>query len=384
MNIPSNFIKESTKLLSRIRYSKSALPVLTHVLVTMDATGISLTITDLDRWLETRGDIPPGPCEPESFLIPAEAMKAMKRADKNTTIHVTCKGPQKRREIRVVLVSGGISVESSYPTLEVSELPARPVLEAKEGEAAEEIVIPAKTLESLAIIAGCASNDATRYVLNGVLFTPDDGGRLVATDGRRLGCTPAVVPSVAFILPNQAVCVLAHPDFAGSDASVLLQTVNESQWVSIRSGRHHLMSKTIDGNYPSYQQVVPRDTPHLVTFSTDHRTSVIHWLRGLSDQDAAVNLTWERKGHLTLTQRSASDASAVMRAPVEIEGAPPQIAFAPCYLADGLEIGGTLCLSDELSPGICRHPGGRFCVIMPKRVTLATAAAVKVETEKAA
>ncbi|MEI6177151.1 MAG: hypothetical protein WCS43_09685 [Verrucomicrobiota bacterium] len=55
-------------------------------------------------------------------------------------------------------------------------------------------------------------------------------------------------------------------------------------------------------------------------------------------------------------------------------------------LAEGLEIGGTsdLCLIDELSPVICRHPNGRFCVIMPKRVALATATVVKAETEKAA
>jgi len=34
------------------------------------------------------------------------------------------------------------------------------------------------------------------------------------------------------------------------------------------------------------------------------------------------------------------------------------------------QIGSTLCLGDELSPGICRHPTGRFCVIMPMRVTI--------------
>nr|MCU0749737.1 hypothetical protein [Akkermansiaceae bacterium] len=55
---------------------------------------------------------------------------------------------------------------------------------------------------------------------------------------------------------------------------------------------------------------------------------------------------------------------------VEIEGKPPLTAFHPRYLADALEIGATLCLVDELSPGICRNPNGRFCVIMPMRVTL--------------
>ena len=41
----------------------------------------------------------------------------------------------------------------------------------------------------------------------------------------------------------------------------------------------------------------------------------------------------------------------------------------PWYLADALEIGSTLCLSDGLTPGVCRHPSGRFCLIMRCRIT---------------
>jgi len=50
-------------------------------------------------------------------------------------------------------------------------------------------------------------------------------------------------------------------------------------------------------------------------------------------------------------------------------GNPPVIAFNPRVLADALEIGSTLCLSEGLTPGVCRHPSGRFCVIMPCRIT---------------
>ena len=378
MNISSNYIRESAKLLSRIRHPRTTLPVLTHVLATLDATGITLAITDLDRWLETRMDIPPCPNEPETFLIPPDALKAMKQADKNTEIRITCKGTRKQRELRLHMVSGGVSVESRHPTLDVSEFPAHPIIEA------EEVPIPAKTMESLATVAGCASNDATRYVLNGVFFTPEDGGRLVATDGRRLASAPAQVPPAPFILPNQTVSVLAHPDFASSDAQIRLQKIDETEWISIRSGNHLLISKIIEGAYPNYRQVIPHHAPELVIFSPDHRAAVIKWLRGLSDHGSAVNLSWEKKGHLTLTQRSASDASAVLRVTVEIEGNPPSIAFHPRYLADALEIGSTLCLSDELSPGICRHPSGRFCVVMPMRITLATAAAVRGQTAAAA
>jgi len=188
MNIPSNYIRESSKLLSRIRHPRTTLPVLTHVFATLDATGITLAITGLDRWLETRMDTTSGPYEPEAFLIPPDAMKSLKQADKHTDIKIVCKGPCKRRELRLVMVCGGISAESRHPTFDVSELPLRPVIDS------EEIRISAKTFESLTTVADCASNDATRYVLNGVLFTPEDGGRLVAADGRRLGPAAHRVP----------------------------------------------------------------------------------------------------------------------------------------------------------------------------------------------
>jgi DNA polymerase III sliding clamp (beta) subunit (PCNA family) len=85
---------------------------------------------------------------------------------------------------------------------------------------------------------------------------------------------------------------------------------------------------------------------------------------------ASVRLDWQKRGQLTLTHRDANGHSATMQMPVEIHGNPPVIAFNARYLADALEIGSTLCLVDELSPGICRHPTGRFCVIMPMRVTM--------------
>lgn len=115
--------------------------------------------------------------------------------------------------------------------------------------------------------------------------------RLVATDGRRLACAPADVPAAPFILPNQAVAVLAHPGYIGSDVYIQKQKVDDTEWISIRSGNHVLMSKTIEGNYPNYRQVIPQQAGELVTFSPDHRASVIKWLRGLADNQSAVNLS---------------------------------------------------------------------------------------------
>jgi DNA polymerase III sliding clamp (beta) subunit (PCNA family) len=104
---------------------------------------------------------------------------------------------------------------------------------------------------------------------------------------------------------------------------------------------------------------------------------------------ASVRLDSHKRGQLTLSHRDANGHSSTMQVPVEIHGSPPVIAFNARYLADALEIGSTLCFSDELSPGICRHPSGRFCVIMPMRVTIpagnnATDSAPPLQHEQAA
>ncbi len=83
-----------------------------------------------------------------------------------------------------------------------------------------------------------------------------------------------------------------------------------------------------------------------------------------------MRLDWHKRGQLTLTHQDTDGHSATLQVPVEIHCNPPVTAFNAQFLADGLELGGTLCLSDELSPGICRHPTGRFCVLMPMRVSL--------------
>ena len=219
---------------------------------------------------------------------------------------------------------------------------------------------------------GHASTDTTRHILNGVFFTPEDGGRLVATDGKRLACCPTTVPSQSFNLPSAACHILGHPDFTADLATItwIDHKEPEQRRVAIECGRHHLVSKQLIGTYPNYKQVIPSHAQELAVIPHDRKPGLIAWLRSLGKNQASVRLDWHKRGQLTLTHRDANGHSATMQVPVEIHGNPPVIAFNARYLADALEIGSTLCFSDELSPGICRHPTGRFCVIMPMRVTI--------------
>lgn len=373
IHIPSNTLRGVKKLFGRMKHLRCKLPVLNHLLLTAGQDGIRLAATDLDHWLETR--ISDLPTDYASFLIPPAAMEAACRADKGTQVSFTPCGGKRSRELRVTLTSGGIQSTSVHPTLDPSELPSRPLTIGGTTE------LPPATLQGLADIAGCASTDTTRHILNGVFFTPEDGGRLVATDGRRLACCPAPVPPQSFILPSAACHILAHPDFLSDIATVTWMDHEdaEKRHVAIQCGRHQLVSKPLVGNYPNYKQVIPAYADQLAVIPHDRKPGLIAWLRSLGKDQCSVRLDWHKRGQLTLTHRDANGHSATMQVPVEIHGNPPVIAFNARYLADALEIGSTLCLSDELSPGICRHPTGRFCVIMPMRVTIPAGTTREVE-----
>jgi DNA polymerase-3 subunit beta len=365
IHIPSNTLRDAKRLFGRLKHLRCKLPVLNHLLLTAGQNGIQLAATDLDHWLETRiSDLPTD--HAACFLIPPAAMEAACRADKGTQVSFTPCGGKRSRELRLTLTSGGIQSTSVHPTLDPSELPSRPLTI---GTATE---LPASTLEGLAHVAGCASSDTTRHVLNGVFFTPEDGGRLVATDGKRLACCPATVPTRSFILPSAACHILGHPDFTAGPATVTWIDYKEPEkrHVAFQCGRHLLVSKPLVGNYPNFKQVIPAFADQLAVIPHDRKPGLIAWLRSLGKDQCSVRLDWNKRGQLTLTHRDASGHSATMQVSVEIHGSPPVIAYNARYLADALEIGSTLCLSDELNPGICRHPTGRFCVIMPMRVTI--------------
>jgi DNA polymerase III sliding clamp (beta) subunit (PCNA family) len=371
--ISSNTLRDAKRLFGRLKHLRCKLPVLRHLLLTAGPDGIHLAATDLDHWLETR--VCDDGYEPASFLIPPEAMETACRADRGTIVAFTAFGGRRSRDLGLTIQSGGIEATSVYPTLETKEFTERP-------ETMGTITtVPPSTLEGLAHVAGCASTDITRQILNGVLFTPEDGGRLVATDGRRLACCPATVPSQSFVLPVAACHILGHPDFTAGPATItwIDHKDPEKRQVVIQCGRLQLVSKPLVGSYPNYKQVIPAYAEQMAVIPHDRKPGIIAWLRSLGKDLASVRLDWHKRGQLTLSHRDDNGHSSIMHVLVEIHGSPPVTAFNARYLADALEIGSTLCLSDELSPGICRHPTGRFCVIMPMRVTIPASTTREIE-----
>jgi DNA polymerase-3 subunit beta len=376
--IPVSAIQAARKLLTRLHFERLKLPVLSHVLATVDAAGLTLAVTDLDHWLETRLPATINPTQPTKpiktengtarFLIPAAALAAAARGDKGGSVQFDCPDdPDSDHPVlRLTVTCGKMPVESVHQPEPASGFPERPVIRGRIT------VVPKETFQALRTVAGCASTDATRYVLIGVLFSPDNGGTLIATDGRCLAGAPARFGGREFILPSVAVHVLGFPDFTGRDAAILQPEAGDGPHIQFRSGPHTLIARTIEGNYPNYRQVIPHGFLSDATIPETHRLALISWLRSLDGRSPTVRLTWQHPGHLTLTHWDYDTAKSTIRVPVTTsgEGRPPAISLSPRYLADALVIGSTLRFVDGMTPAVATDPSsGNYCLVMPCRFT---------------
>ncbi|MCH7225025.1 hypothetical protein [Haloferula sp. A504] len=389
IEIPTDALKAAGRMLKRLRTKHCTLPVLNHILVEANSgEAIRLTVCNLDQWLSTHVPTDRPSDTPEVLLVPTEAFEASLKADKGSSVTFTRKGTKKDRRVRLKMLRGGITVETHHPTLESDEFPPCPQV----PENIEATPVPGRTFEMLTEIAGCASKDSTRYILNSVLLTPEDGGMVVATDGRRLAATPASVPDRKLVIPTPAVHALGHPDFQQGVIQVTpfhrpettTETDGKAQGkpgdpdhVRIEAGGHVLVTRLIDGHYPNWKQVVPTDRVASASFEESHRPAVIDWLKALSKggKEASVILRPGKRGHLELAHAPDTSHASRIEVPAEITGKPQPVALNAAYLADALTIAPTLWFIDEMSPVVARRLDGTLCVVMPIRIDVAACAA---------
>ena len=351
------------KLLTR--YNFPTWPQPNYYLATVGETELTLAVTDREVWLETRVPAVIAPSAPDRFLIPVEALKAATLGDKKSHAHFAFNKIPERLELTLNVSCRGINSRSVLKTENASVYSQRPTVQG------QNIVVPKETFTALGIVAGWASINGSRHELNGVLFSPDDGGTLVATDGRQLVVAPARFSGQSFILPNSAVRVLCHPDFATRDAVIQQPNDEANPHVEFRSGPHTFIARKIEHKYPNYRTVVPTEFLAEATISETHRAALVAWLLSVAENRASVRLGWETPSQLTLTLQNSFAREETTQVPATVTGAPPVVAFEARPLASLLKIGPVLRLSDGKSPALAVGPGGIVGLLMPARVEVA-------------
>jgi DNA polymerase-3 subunit beta len=185
------------------------------------------------------------------------------------------------------------------------------------------------------------STEETRYYLNGLyLHTVVENGkaklRAVATDGHRLALAEMPAPEGAAGAPGVIV-----PRKTVAEARRLLDDAGEQvdlqvspQKVRFELGHAALTSKVIDGAFPDYVRVIPRDNQRVMMVDNKLFAQAVDRVATISaEKSRAVRMAIE-SGRIVLTVRNMEAGQAVEELEVDYDGDSFELSFNARYLLD--------------------------------------------------
>ncbi|HTJ79551.1 MAG TPA: DNA polymerase III subunit beta [Rariglobus sp.] len=352
--------------------SKATMPILSNVLIEAEKDYISLTTTNLD--LGIRCKIKAEVKETGSVTLPVKRLATIVRELPN--VDVTFDATPNHQ---VKLTSGG----STFRIMGIGKEEFPPLPEF--GDEKSFTLEQAELTSMIKSVSYAQSSDETRYILNGVYFNFRDGKlSLVATDGRRLALISKEleVPAESagsIILPAKTVSELSRMLDKGEKLKIAFNDrrasfqINTDKDSSGLVDSIYLYSKVVEGNYPNYQQVIPKETHQRIKLERELFLQCVHRAALVTSEKSnsvKIKLT---SNLLEITAQSPDFGEAHESMAIAYSGPDLQVAFNPAFVLDPLK---ALTkdevffeLKDEVSPGVFKTLESFICVIMPVRLS---------------
>ena len=365
-SISRDALLKPLSLVAGVVERRQTLPVLSNVLITLEADRLSLTGTDTEVELAARITLPE-PGESGEITVPAR-----KLAD-------ICKSLPDSGRLEFTLDEQRVQLRSGRSRFTLSTLPAGEFPNIEPAAGSVEFTVNQAQLKSLIDrTAFSMAQQDVRYYLNCMLFevTPRHL-RTVATDGHRLAMATyesellGVRSDLQVILPRKGVLELLR----------LLQNPDEDVRLVLGGNHFHAItpdftftSKLVDGKFPEYERVVPRDAdkrvlgPRVELKEALARTAILS-----NEKYRGVRLVLE-DGNLQILANNPEQEEAEEQVGVSYSGSRVEIGFNVSYLIDVLSVLTSeevrFLLSDGSRSVLVQDPGREdaLYVVMPMRL----------------
>lgn len=348
---------------------KNIQPILANFLIKATSKETKITATDLELELAIITTLPAE--QPGETTLPARRLYDILRAlPEEATVSITTE------ESKAIVKSG-----RSRFTLKTMAADDYPVHEQRVFEA-EITVSPAVLSQALAEAAYAVANQDVRYYLNGCFFEylTDEGKiNIVSTDGHRLAFRElsasinSAEPSGCAILPTKGLQALMKIIQADQESPVVLSFCKSH--LQVRVGTTCMTSILIDGKYPDYQRVIPKESTKIVIAERARLRDVLRRAKIVlaGDKAAGVRLTLA-EWLLTVHTHNTDQEEAEEDLDVNYTGESMEIGFNADYLIEALTAipGETvkIGLTDSKSGMLLEEGSGQSGkhVVMPMRL----------------
>ncbi|ATJ91481.1 DNA polymerase III subunit beta [Acetobacter senegalensis] len=351
---------------------RNTIPILANVLIHAADGQLSLKATDME--IEVVEVIPATIKREGATTAPAAVLyEIVRKLPDNVLVELDQADGDTPLQLRADRYATRLNVLSvdDFPSMGAGELPCR-------------FKLNAGVLRSLIDRTRFAiSTEETRYYLNGIFFHAADADgvpllRAVATDGHRLARVETDLPEGAaempgVIIPRKTVAELRKLiDEAPEEIEVALSETR----VQFTAGSIMLTSKLIDGTFPEYDRVIPRNNNRILRVGKKDFSDAVARVAAISqERSRPVKLTLE-PGLLTLSASSAEQGVAKEELDdnrISYDAESLEIGFQARYLndiTDQVEKEVEFAFSDSAAPTIVRDvdsPSALY-VLMPMRV----------------
>lgn len=312
---------------------RQTLPVLSNLLVEVSADAVTLAGTDLE--VELVAEIPASTegvsvAEPGQATIPARKLADIWRSlPEGADVQIESEGDRAR-------VRSGRS-RFSLATLPPGDFPR---VDSAPGDLEFEVSQP-ELQHLIDQTSFSMAQQDVRYFLNGLLLEVTDAHiRTVATDGHRLAtCTlgHGVVGAerMQVIVPRKGVLEMGRLLAEESDAVAISVDRNH---LRARVGEFTMTTKLVDGRFPDYEKVIPRDCRNAFVADREALRQAFHRASILSNEKyRGVRLTVE-PDQLTLQANNPEQEEAEESVVIDYAGEKLEISFNVSYLQDVLGV----------------------------------------------
>lgn len=304
--------------------TRTTLPVLSNILIEVGEDSIAMSGTDLD--IAVSVTVPAEVDEAGSLTVPAKKLQELARELPEHPVRLATKGD------RLELTCGRATFRlNGMPR---DEFPTFPTVDFSSSWKVQGRVLH----ELIRQTSFAVSTEESRPILNGVLWQlTDEEMRMVATNGHRLARMRVAsqgggAPRSDLIVPPKALAQVERL-FSGDDEIEVARSENH---IGFRKDGTQVYTRLIEGPYPNYEQVIPKDNDkHAIA----DRNQLIQVLRRMavvaSDQTHRVRL-----GFTSNTVRFSVETPDLGEAhedlEVEYAGEPLDIGFNASYLLEVL------------------------------------------------
>ena len=302
---------------------KTTLPVLSNVLIESEDNSVWISGTDLDVSIRVR--VPAEVADAGAITAPGRKLLELTRELPDQPVELRARGHQ--------LEIGCGNSRFKLNGLPTEEFPNLPAMDFEEGWSVSE-----DSLRQL--IRGTAfavSNEESRPILNGVYWEFGDRMTMVATNGHRLAkmqvdAAVARGATGAFIVPPAALAQVERL----FDGDGEIEVGKGGNHLGFRSANQEVYTRLIEGRYPNYEQVIPKDNDKVARVDKEAMEATVRRMAVLaSDQTHRIKMSFESdRVHLDVMTPDLGEAHDELE--LDYEGEALRIGFNANYLVEVL------------------------------------------------